>query len=63
MNITTAITSGLITVQVSMADLISTTIVILPNTAPGSITAQIPLQPAGVSFCGSQPPSSRLRTQ
>jgi hypothetical protein len=45
MTITTAITSGTISVRVLIAGVsgIETRIVIVPNTAPGNLTAQIPL--------------------
>lgn len=58
MNITTPITTGTIYVQILMnsTEVLSTTIVILPNTAPGALTAQLPLKRIGFGCTtGSQP--------
>lgn len=52
MNITTAITSGRISVGLLVAfDQITTSIIIIPNTTPGALTAQIPQSAAIAPYC------------
>ena len=62
MTITTAITSGTISVKVLIhgASGIETRIIIVPNTAPGNLTAQIPVARVSGSGCGSIPRNTSL---